>query len=123
MDEHALSLNGHAVGVSDMSDCEYLGSLNPVDTRLRAQRLSKWRGSPVPQGQGAGHRRFSRLMRRGAEHVVEDERAYTPVNVTGRSLVRGAENEVRVHRAVDVIVNDQGRRDRIAFADDHVAQR
>jgi hypothetical protein len=38
MDEHAISLNGHAVGVSDMSDCEYLGSLDPVDMRLRAQQ-------------------------------------------------------------------------------------
>ena len=33
MDEHALSLNGHAVGVNDMADREYLASLNPVDMR------------------------------------------------------------------------------------------
>ena len=38
MDEHALSLNGDAFGVSDMADCECLGALDPVDVGLRAQR-------------------------------------------------------------------------------------
>ena len=39
MDEHALSLYGYALGVSDMPDREYLGSFNAIDMGLRAQRL------------------------------------------------------------------------------------
>jgi hypothetical protein len=59
MDEHALSLNGDALGVSDMPDCECLGSVNPVNMRLCAQRLSERCATQVPQCQGARHGRCS----------------------------------------------------------------
>ncbi len=83
MDEHALSLNGDAFGVSDMADCECLGSVDPVDVGLRAQRLSEGCAAQIPQGQGAGVGGLARLMRRGAEDVVEDQRADTAVDVPG----------------------------------------
>ena len=104
MDEHALSLNGDAFGVSDMADCECLGSVDPVDVGLRAQRRPEGCAAEVPQGQGAGVGRLARLMCRGAEDVVEDQSANTAVNVTRRSLVGGAENEVRVYGAVGALV-------------------
>src|SRR5438874_13378633 len=122
MDEHALSLNGDTVGVSDMADCEYLASLNPVDPRLRAQRLSKWRAAQVPQGECARVGRLARQVRRSAKDVVQEQRADPAVNHPWRSLVGGAKNEVRVHRTLGIIVNGQGRCDRIAYADDHVAR-
>ncbi len=122
MDEHALSLNGDAAGVSDMAHCECLGSVDPVDVGLRAQRRPEGCAAEVPQGQGAGVGRLARLMCRGAEDVIEDQSAYAAVNMPGRSLVSGAEHEVRVHRAVGALMNDEGRRDWIASADNDVPQ-
>ena len=122
MDEHTLSLNGDALGVSNMPDREYLGSFNAVDMRLRAQRLTERSAAQIPQCQGAGDGRLVRLMCRGAQDVVEDQGTYTAVNLIGWSFVGGAENEVRVHCAVGFVVNEQGRGDRVADADDGVAR-
>src|SRR5215203_3762174 len=104
MDEHAFSLNGDALGVSDIADCECLGAFNPLDMCLCAQRLSERCATQVPQSQGAGIGRIARLVRGSAEDVVEDQRTYTAVNVTRRTLVGGAKNEVSMHGAVGIIV-------------------
>lgn len=108
MDEHALSLYGDALCVSDMPDCECLRSVNSVDVRLHAQRLSEGCAPQVPDGQGAGVSRLARQVRGRAENVVEDQCADTAVYVSWWPLVRGTQNEVRVYRSVGVVVNDQG---------------
>ena len=91
MDEHALSLYGDALGVSDMPDCECLRSVNPVDVRLHVQRLSERCAPQVPDGQGAGVSRLARQVRGRAENVIEDQCADTAVHVSWRALVGGAQ--------------------------------
>ena len=75
------------------------------------------------QRERAGIGGLARLVRGGAEDVVEDHRAHPAVDMTWRSLVGGAQNEVRMHRAVRAVVNGQGRCDGIAKPDDDVAPR
>src|SRR6185295_17330143 len=123
MNEYALGLDGDAIRTSDMADGERLRALDALDMRLRAQRLSQGCAAEVAQCQSAGIGGLARLVRGGAEDVVEDHRAHPAVDMTWRSLVGGAQNEFRMHRAVCVVVNRQGRRDGVAKPDDDVAPR
>jgi hypothetical protein len=61
-----------------------------------------------------------RLVRRRAQHVVEDQRAHAAVDVAGRAFVGCAEHEFRPHLSVGLVVDHQRRRDRIAQADHRI---
>ena len=123
MNEYAFGLDGDAIRTGDVADGERLRTLDALDMRPRAQRLSEGCAAEVAQGQSAGIGGLARLVRGGAEDVVEDHRAYSAVDMTWRSLVGGAQNEVRMHRTIGAVVNDQGRCDGIATPDDDVAPR
>lgn len=123
MDEHALSLNGDAVGVSDMPDCECLGSVNPVNVRARMQPSSKGSAAHITEGQGSRVGRFAWQVRRCAKDMIEYQRAYPAVNHAGRSLIGSAKKKLRLHYSVVIVVNGQGRRHWIADAYDNVARR
>ena len=120
VDEHPFSLDGNAVSVGDMTDGERLGAIHAIDPRLRVQ-LSKASASYISQGEGAGVGGTSRLVRRGPEDVVENERAYSTVNMAGRPLVRGAEIEVCPDRPVLAMMDDQWGCDGISNTDHDIA--
>ena len=123
MNEYALGLDGDAIRTSDVANGERLRALNALNMRLRAQRLSQGCAAEVAQRQGAGKGRLARLVCGGAEDVVEDHRAHPAMDMTRRSFVGGAKNEVRMHHPVRAVVDGQRRGDRIAKPDDDVAPR
>ena len=83
VDENTLSFDGDAVLVGEVADSERLDPLGPLDMSLCAQRPSQWCPTPVTQGEGAGVGGSARLVGRRAQHMVEDQRARTAVNVAG----------------------------------------
>ena len=123
MNEYALGLDGDAIRSGDVADGERFGTFDALNMGPRAQPLSEGCATEVTQCQSAGIGGLARLVRGGAEDVVEDHRAHPAVDMTWRSLVGGAQNEVRMHRAVRAVVNGQGRCDGIAKPDDDVAPR
>ena len=123
MNEDTFSLNGDAIGPGDMADGEGLCTLDALDMRRRAQRLPERRASEVPQRESARKGGLARLMRGGAEDVVENQRTHAAMHVARWPFVRGTQREFGVDRSVRGVVDGEGRGDRIAKSDDDVAPR
>lgn len=83
MDEDALCLDRHAVGVGDTADREGLRPVDSVDLSLRAKALAKTCAADVTQRQCAGDGGLVWFVRGGAENMVEDQRADSPCTCPG----------------------------------------
>ena len=121
MDEDALRFYRGAFFVGDEAGGERFRAVDALDVSLCAQRPSELGLAQITQDQGAGVGGSMRLVRRRAQHVVEDQRAHAAVDVAGRAFVGCAENEFGPHLPVGFAVYHQRRRDRVAQADHGVA--
>ena len=122
LDEHALGLDRHALGVGEVPEGEGLDALGADDRRPACRSPSgvvrRYRIVMVPVSRGllGGARRL-------AEDVIEDQGRDPAVHVARRSLVGRTEVEVGVHPTGGSSWIDQWRRRRVAHADDGVAPR
>ena len=122
LDEDALGFDGDAVLVGEVTDDVGLHTLGAVDAGLGVQPAQPG-GAQVTQGDGAGEaRRFGHRCHL-AEDVIEHQRGYSPVHVTGRTFVGRAHDEVGERRPRRVTLDHERRRDRVPDSDHRVSPR